>query len=58
MNNHGPMEDDRDPSEPQARNEYEMWLDEREKEMVENIEENMSRMFKQIFGDNGESDRS
>ena len=41
--------DDRDPSEPQARQEYEQWLDEREKEMVENIEENMDKMFEYFF---------
>ena len=43
-----PMEDDRDLTEPQARQEYEQWLDEREKEMVDNLDYNMKQMWKQF----------
>ena len=50
MNNHGPMEDDRDSSEQLAREDAEQrqWLDEREKEMVESLEVNLKQMFQQI----------
>lgn len=34
----------------QEQREHEMWLDEREKETVANLETNMERIFKQIFG--------